>query len=146
DHPEFYIKNEEGNFISPYDWEDVIQIDHKNAEQQKTMIDCMQFWIRECDIDGFRCDMAHLTPLDFWKKARIELDQVKPLFWLAETEHPEYHEVFDASYTWEFLHKMEEYAQGRTDMEGLEEVLMKYEKNFSVNAIRMFFTSNHDEN
>lgn len=145
-HPEFYRKNEEGNFVSPYDWEDVIQIDHTNVLQQETMIDCMQFWIEACDIDGFRCDMAHLSPLDFWKKARIKLDPVKPLFWLAETEHPEYHAIFDASYTWEFLHKMEKYGQDKTDMEGLEEVLMKYEKNFPTNAIRMFFTSNHDEN
>ena len=51
-HPEFYIRNENGNFVSPYDWEDVIQIDHKNIEQQKAMIDCMKFWIGESGPSG----------------------------------------------------------------------------------------------
>ena len=155
EHPEFYLQDAEarlndevgqGNFVSPYDWKDVIQIDHSNTAQQEAMIDAMKFWVEECDIDGFRCDMAHLTPLDFWRKARTELDAVKPLFWLAETEHSSYHEVFDASYTWEFLHKMEEYGRGGTNIEGLDKVLQKYKTDFLFNAIRMFFTSNHDEN
>ena len=50
------------------------------------MISAMEFWVKECDIDGFRCDMAHLVPLDFWRDARMQLDKIKPLFWLAETE------------------------------------------------------------
>ena len=146
EHPEFYVKDSHGNFQSPYDWNDVIQIDHNNLAQQEAMMDAMKFWIRECGIDGFRCDMAHLTPLDFWRKARIKLGAIKPLFWLAETEEFKYHEVFDASYTWKFLHKMEEYAKGKTTLNELEEVLKEYETDFPVNAIRMFFTSNHDEN
>jgi glycosidase len=145
-HSEFYEKDSGGNFHSPFDWEDVAQLDHKNAGQQAAMIDAMKYWVNECDIDGFRCDMAHLVPISFWKKARTELDQLKPLFWLAETEEPTYHEVFDASFTWEFLHKMEEYARGGTTIKGLDEVLNKYETGFPGHAIRMFFTSNHDEN
>jgi glycosidase len=146
EHLDFYEKDSSGNFHPPFDWEDVIQIDHKSIAEQAAMIDAMKFWVKECDIDGFRCDMAHLIPLAFWKRARTELDQVKPLFWLAETEEPTYHEMFDASYTWEFLHKMEEYARGGTRINGLDELLHKYETAFPKNAIRIFFTSNHDEN
>ena len=69
----------------------------------------MQFWVDTCDIDGFRCDMAMLVPLDFWREARMVLDRQKPLYWLAECEDVAYHAVFDTSYTWKFLHAMEDY-------------------------------------
>ena len=144
---EFFSKNEQGNFRPPYpDWEDVIHLNYYEAQLTTAMIEAMRFWIHEFDIDGFRCDMAHLVPLDFWKQARTELDKEKKLFWLAETEEPVYHEVFDASYTWEFLHKMEAYWKKETDIGGLDWVLHKYETAFSKNALHMFFTSNHDEN
>lgn len=70
----------------------------------------MKFWVTECDIDGFRCDLAFWVELDFWKEARPQLDAVKPLFWLGEfdeLEEPEYGEAFDASYTWTWMHKTE---------------------------------------
>lgn len=143
---EYYQLDGTGNFRSPYDWSDVIQINHDSAGQQEAMIDAMKFWLKECNIDGFRCDMAHLIPLSFWQKARKELDGIKNLFWLAETEDPSYHEVFDATYTWEFLHKMEAYWRGQTDAAGLDSVLYKYNDSFPPDALRAYFTSNHDEN
>lgn len=146
-HPEFYSKDQQGNFRPPYpEWEDVIHLNYENENLRAAMIEDMKFWVQEFEIDGFRCDMAHLVPLDFWYQARTELDQEKKLFWLAETEDPLYHQVFDASYTWEFLHKMEAYWRGETNISGLDEVLRKYESVFPSQAIRLFFTSNHDEN
>ncbi|MBL7745005.1 MAG: 1,4-alpha-glucan branching protein [Chitinophagaceae bacterium] len=145
--PEFFSKDENGNFRPPFpDWEDVIHLDYSNTELRKAMINAMKFWVKECDLDGFRCDMAHLVPIDFWKEARTELDAMKHLFWLAETEEVNYHEVFDASYSWELLHSMEKYWKGETGMNGLDEVLYKYSDKFPPDALRVFFTSNHDEN
>jgi len=146
-HPGFFSKNEYGDFRPPYpDWADVIHLNYENKELWLAMVNAMKFWVKNFDIDGFRCDMAHLVPLDFWEFARTELDNEKKLFWLAETEEPNYHEVFDASYTWEFLHAMESYWKRETNIHGLDAVLRRYENAFPKNAIRMFFTSNHDEN
>ena len=109
DHPEYFERDDNGNFKPPYDWTDVIQIDHSNETEQDAMIDAMKFWVTDFDIDGFRADLAHLTPLEFWKKARTAIEPLKPgLFWLAETEEINYHEVFDASFTWEWMHSTEE--------------------------------------
>jgi len=145
--PDFYSKTEEGNFKPPYpDWEDVIHLNYNQPGLRTAMIESMQYWVKEFNIDGFRCDMAHLVPLDFWNTARTELDKVKKLFWLAETEEPVFHEVFDASYTWEFLHKMEAYWKRETDIDGLYWVLTNYENRFGENSLRIYFTSNHDEN
>jgi glycosidase len=145
--PDFFSKNEHGGFRPPYpDWEDVIHLNYENKDLWSAMVDDMRFWVSNFDIDGFRCDMAHLVPLDFWKYARIELDKEKKLFWLAETENIEYHEAFDASYTWEFLHAMEAYWRREKNIAGLDMVLYKYDVAFPKTAIRMYFTSNHDEN
>jgi alpha-amylase len=145
--PGFFSKNEFGDFRPPYpDWSDVIHLNYDNKDLWWAMINDMRFWVNNFDIDGFRCDMAHLVPLDFWRYARTELDKEKRLFWLAETEEPHYHEAFDASYTWELLHKMEAYWKRESTINGLSEVLQRYNDAFPKQAMRLFFTSNHDEN
>jgi glycosidase len=146
-HPEFFRRDEHGNFTPPYpEWADVIKLNYENPEMRQAMIDAMKFWVREFDIDGYRCDMAHLVPLDFWKETRQAVDSVKPLFWLAESEEINYHQVFDASYTWEFLHTMERFWRRETNISGIDSVLSKYHDQFPPNSLRIYFTSNHDEN
>lgn len=144
--PDFFERDEKGNFKSPYDWTDVIQIDHSSVLQQDTMIDAMAYWIGECNIDGFRADLAHLTPLDFWIKARTQLDQLKPdLIWLAETEEPSYHKAFDISYTWKWMHATEDFFKTDFDINKLKVLLGEASAEFG-NELRMYYTSNHDEN
>lgn len=147
DHPDYFVRDSEGNFKPPYDWTDVIQINHTNPAQQDAMIEAMQYWVTDFDIDGFRADLAHLTPLEFWKKARARIELLKPnLFWLAESEEISYHEVFDATFTWEWMHSTESFYKGNINLNSLYDVLAKYETNFPATAYRMYFTSNHDEN
>jgi len=146
EHPDFYRRNLEGQCYDAHGWDDVIDLNYDNTELWKKMIDSMQFWLDDCDIDGFRCDMAMLVPLDFWKEARRRLDGIKKLFWLAECEEILYHEAFDASYTWKWLHKMEAYHRHEANIGGLDEVLKYYDEMFPATALRAFFTTNHDEN
>ncbi len=145
-HPEYYKENTEGQFYDANGWADVIDLNFDSPDLQLAMIRAMRFWVESCHIDGFRCDMAMLVPLNFWKTARTELDQIKPLFWLAECEEIAYHEVFDATYTWRWLHIMEGYWKKTTDMPGLFQVLFFYAHQFPPTALRAFFTTNHDEN
>ncbi|PWT72887.1 MAG: 1,4-alpha-glucan branching protein [Bacteroidetes bacterium] len=146
EHPEYYRKNADGNFFDANGWEDVIDLNYYNHALRKAMIESMRFWIDTCDIDGFRCDMAMLVPLDFWREARMELETQKKLFWFAECELPMYGEVFDASYTWKFLHAMEAYYRNEVNLASLLSILQEYEQNFAPGFIRVFFTTNHDEN
>jgi glycosidase len=76
----------------------------------------------------------------------VALDAVKPLFWLGECEEVEYHEVFDATYTWKLLHKMEEVWRKESELNGLDEVLGQYATQFPADGLRVYFTTNHDEN
>jgi glycosidase len=146
-HPEFFSKNEHGGFRSPFpDWSDVIHLNYDNTALWDAMINDMLYWVKEFDIDGFRCDMAHLVRLEFWIEARKRIDAIKPLFWLAETEDVNYHQAFDASYTWEWMHKTCDFMKGHTDLHGLFDQLVRYNTLFPPEAIRLYFTSNHDEN
>ncbi len=146
EHPEFYRRNIDNEFYDAHGWADVIDLNYDSPELRSTMIRAMQFWVDACGIDGFRCDMAMLVPLEFWREARTTLDGIKPLFWLAECEDIMYHEVFDVSYTWKWLHIMESYWKKQTDMQGLSQVLYYYRHQFPPTALRAYFTSNHDEN
>lgn len=147
DHPDFFERDETGHFKAPFDWEDVIQFNHQNPLQQQYMIDAMKYWITDFDIDGFRADLAHLTPLPFWINARQQTSVIKKeLIWLAETEDIPYHVAFDISFTWQWMHASEAYCKGQKSFSDLILTLDHYKNNFPENALRMYFTSNHDEN
>ena len=145
EHPDWYLKNSKGNFAEVNGWTDVIDLDYKVNEMRAGMMEAMKFWVSNYDIDGFRCDMAHLMPLDFWKAARVACDAIKPLFWLAECEVIEYHEVFDVTYAWTWMHETEEYIHGHGSLDRVRNVLHDYSQ-YPTDAQKLFFTSNHDEN
>lgn len=146
--PNFFQKDQLGNFFSPFDWSDVIQIDHDNPEAHRAMCDAMCFWVREFDIDGFRADMAHLTPLSFWRRVKIKAETIKSsLIWLAETDNKEYYEVFDMVYTWRWMHETETFFKNpHRRASELLEILKRQEMELSPEGLGLFYTSNHDEN
>jgi glycosidase len=146
-HKDWYTLDSMGN-VQPTigtDWWDVADLNYDNQAMRKEMIASMKYWVQECNIDGFRCDVAGWVPMDFWLQARKELETVKPLFMLAESEGADQHQAFDMTYGWEFHHIMNKIAQGKAKP---SEILTYKEKDkeYSKNAIRMYFTSNHDEN
>lgn len=144
--PGYYKKNEAGKFYDTNGWQDVIDLNFYDQAMRRAMTDAMRFWVQECDIDGFRCDMAHLVPLDFWRKARTELDAIKPLFWLAETEDSAYLDVFDSWYTWRWMAATEKYFRQEKTMADLLHILDVYLTCYPANAQGAYFTANHDEN
>jgi alpha-amylase len=149
EHPEYYLKDTSTkDFKIASGMDDIIELDFSNPALVTAMISAMKFWVTECDIDGFRCDLAFWVELPFWKKARQELDAVKPLFWLGEfdeLENPTYGEAFDASYTWTWMHKTKEFYEKKLPVDSLYKVLARYD-DLGDRTMRSWFTTNHDEN
>ncbi len=145
EHPNWYVKDAQGGFMEANGWKDVIDLDYRQIAMRQTMIKAMQYWVRECGIDGFRCDMAHLVPLDFWIEARKQCDAIKPLFWLAECDEPSYHQAFDISYAWNWMHATEKHAKGEATLNHIQNTLHSYSR-YPFNGTKLYFTSNHDEN
>ncbi|HPA22586.1 MAG: alpha-glucosidase C-terminal domain-containing protein [Ferruginibacter sp.] len=150
EHPDFYEKDSAtGTFKIASGMDDIIELDYKNPQLRKAMIDAMLYWIKEADIDGFRCDLATWVELDFWQEAKPELEKTKKLFWLGEfdaLENPEYLQVFDAAYCWTWMHKTEDFYKGKTDLATLKELLNRYDSACGNNKMTLWFTTNHDEN
>jgi alpha-amylase len=149
EHPEYYlVDSATKDFQIASGMDDIIELDFSKPELRRAMIDAMKFWVTQCDIDGFRADLAFWVELDFWKEARAELEPVKPLFWLGEydeLDNPDYAEVFDASYTWRWMHRAKDFYQNKLPLDSLLSVLNLYDK-IGDGSMRAWFTTNHDEN
>ncbi len=148
EHPDWYNHDSAGNIIAPYDWTDVADLNYDNPEMRKAMIEAMKWWLKETNIDGFRCDVAMLVPVDFWNDARKELESVNPdIFMLAEAEEPPLQEkAFDMYYGWKVHHLTKDIAHGEKNPEDLIHLLEQQKQEFPEYTYRMNFTSNHDEN
>ncbi|MEQ1641824.1 MAG: alpha-amylase family glycosyl hydrolase [Pyrinomonadaceae bacterium] len=146
--PEFYLKNDKGEIVPPVaDWADVAGLDYSKPAVRKYMIENLKSWIRDYDLDGFRCDVALFIPTDFWEQARAEVDKIKPnTIWLAEAEKPDLLvKAFDLDYSWEFHHAMDRAIHGAAPASGVRKVWEAQQAVFPKSAIRMRFSDNHDE-
>lgn len=148
EHKDFYNLDSLGQPAIPAgtDWDDVADFNYDNPQMRLAMIEAMKFWVVNTDIDGFRCDVAGMVPIDFWVDCRKELEKIKPLFMLAEDDNPEIHKAFDASYNWKIYHILNGIAQGKNTV---QDIIAQYDtltQKFPEDAILMNFTSNHDEN
>jgi alpha-amylase len=146
-HPDFYHKDSTGKVVSAFDWTDTRDLDFNNRELRDSMIAAMKFWLDETGIDGFRCDVAGEVPTDFWKECITSLKSEKNILMLAEGDKPELHTAgFDVTYYWEMFHMMKNIAAGKNNALAIDSVLMKEDSSFSPGSVRLYFTSNHDEN
>jgi glycosidase len=155
DHPEWYAKDTAGNIVTPWDWTDVAKLNFENKELRKAMIESMEYWIKEADIDGFRCDVAFMVPADFWKEARAKLEKTKPVFMLAEMEAQTeiskdfkayYENAFNANYAWAFHGTAHEVAKGKKSVADFMKYLDENYKQIPQDVFKMHFITNHDEN
>ncbi|MCP2039355.1 alpha-amylase family glycosyl hydrolase [Chryseobacterium sp. HSC-36S06] len=149
-HPEWYTKSREGKFQStPWrDYDDIIDFDYSQPGLRKYMTEALKFWVKEYDIDGYRCDVASFVPIDFWENARKELDEIKPVFMLAEAKDKELHrKAFDATYNWTLWNILHQIAINNKSVKTLGEAyIAEHVSIFPKEGIRMNFIDNHDKN
>jgi glycosidase len=146
--PAFYTKNDKGEIIPPVpDWADVADLNYDNPELRKYMIDMLKFWIRDYDLDGFRCDVAGFVPTDFWEEARREVDKIKAdTIWLAEWESPDLLvKAFDLDYSWENHSALMNTIFGNVPASEIRKVWEAQHSKFPKGTLRMRFSDNHDE-
>jgi glycosidase len=152
------------------DWSDVIDLDYGSSPQLwMELMSILVLW-REMGVDGFRCDVASLVPVDFWKQARQRVNQYDPgtrkdkypLLWLAESVHPKFlkqirdsgfgawsepelHSVFDLSYDYDGWERMEEVWAGWRPARDYFEYLYIQETLYPRGARKLRFLENHDQ-
>lgn len=148
-HPEYYTKNEKGEITHTVgtDWTDVADLNYDNKEMRTEMLENMKYWLKEADVDGFRCDVAGMVPLDFWQHSIAELKKIKPVFMLAEGWEPNLLEnAFDMGYGWDTYHRMNAIAQGKETIKNWDDRMTQIDTLYKKDDILMNFITNHDEN
>ena len=157
--PDYYTKNENGEITDPinpstgesWGWTDVADLNFDNMEMQNEMIEAMEYWVKEHEIDGYRLDAAHSCPASFWKKSIERLKKIKNVLMLAESDG--YHtggfeliELFDMSYNWSGHHVLNRIYKKENNSEDLKININRNLNDYSSKHVLMNFTSNHDEN
>ena len=156
EHPEYYTKNAKGEIIDPinpetgksWGWSDVADLNYDNQGLRAAMTADMLHWIKNENIDGFRCDVAGNVPLDYWQQAIPQLRKEKNIFMLAEAWEPELLKegLFDMAYGWEAHHTMNRIAQGKNTVKDWDKFMSENDIKYSSDDILMNFVDNHDEN
>jgi 1,4-alpha-glucan branching enzyme len=148
-HPDYYTQDDKGNIISPKgtDWTDVADLNYDNKSMRAEMIEDMSYWLKDVDVDGFRCDVAGSVPVDFWNNATKQLRKIKPIFMLAEAWEPKLlKNAFDMDYGWDTHHIMNEIAQGKKNVKAWDKRRSQLDTIYQKDDFMMNFITNHDEN
>ena len=144
----FHTVNQSGAIVHPpgTNWTDVADLNFDNRIMRDSMIACMKWWIKACDIDGFRCDYADGVPADFWRDAIITLDSVKSsLLFLAEgTRGDHFASGFDLIFSWNYYSTLKSVYEGGSAMSLISTHASEY-NSVPKGKHRLRFTTNHDE-
>ncbi|WP_027340516.1 alpha-amylase family glycosyl hydrolase [Halonatronum saccharophilum] len=163
EHPEWFYRTKDGETGNKVgDWYDIIDLDYDNKELWDYQIDALKYWVKE-GVDGFRCDVASLLPLDFWQRARKEVAQVKEdVIWLAESVEPDFiralrregfialsdsqtYDAFDATYDYDVFQYFKKYKEGKISLGQYLEKVRSQEYIYPDNYVKMRYIENHDQ-
>ncbi len=144
----FYKRNAQGQVVPPNpDWNDVAGLDYSNPKVREYMAGVYEYWLREFDLDGFRCDVAFGQPAEFWSDLRPRLDAIKPgIVMLAESNVPELLEkAFDLDYAWPFHSALTNVFENGAPADTLRANWREQRERYPAGAMEMRFSDNHDE-
>lgn len=130
------------------DWTDVAELNYNNPDMRAAMIEAMKYWVKDFNIDGYRCDVAGNVPNDFWQSAIKQLRTIKPVFMLAEANNNKelLQTGFNADYGWEMLTVMNRIGLELADSYDIEQAMANQADNYPAGKYPMQFITNHDEN
>lgn len=161
-HPEWFYHKPDGSFGNRVgDWTDIIDLDYSNEELWDYQIETLKMWAEL--VDGFRCDVAPLIPIEFWERARREVEEVRPgAIWLSESVEPgfitymrsqgltalsdsEIYRAFDLSYDYDCYEAFKNYFYGGGSLQAYADAINRQEYTFPGNYVKLRFLENHDQ-
>lgn len=162
EHPEFFYHRPDGtpgNHVG--DWTDIIDLDYNVPELWDYQIETLKYWATM--VDGFRCDVASFVPVEFWKRARAEVEKIRPgCLWLAESVHRSFnaycrrrgmyvardidaYEAFDMEYEYDIREALDRYLKGEGTLSNYIDLLNFQEFAYPENYNKLRFLENHDQ-
>lgn len=147
---QWYIDNKDTWYTTPVgdekNWNDVKPLNYNNQDVRAAMTDALVYWIKEADIDGYRCDYAHGVPDDYWQSAITAMRAEKPgIFMLAETSRTElYAAGFDWLYSWSYLGAIQKLYSGSRTIASLLSTSRSEYNSTPAGKERLRYTTTHD--
>ena len=160
-HPEWFYHKPDGSFGNHVgDWSDVIDLDFDQRPLWDELIDTLCQWA--AIVDGFRCDVAPMVPVQFWKEARAAVEKVRPgCIWLAESVETEFvrynrqqgvlchsdaemYEAFDICYDYDVYGDFLRYLKGEQPLEAYVSALLRQEGIYPADYVKLRYLENHD--
>lgn len=163
EHPEWFYHKEDGSFCNRVgDWWDIIDFNfNSNIELEKELINVLCYWAK-VGVDGFRCDVAPLLPLSFWKNARKKVEEINPnMLMVSESVHlgfikylrdlgydacsdSEVLQVFDILYDYDIYDDLINYFKNVSPLQKWVDLLYRQEATYPKNYIKYRYLENHD--
>jgi glycosidase len=143
EHPDF-VQWEDGQVkITSYHFP---LINFESETLREYLIQNMEYWVREFEVDGYRCDVSNGAPLEFWEAARARIEQIAPeVIMLAEGNRIEDQlKAFDMSYCFRAafgIHKV--FFQSRP-ASTLREISKEMKEEYPRNTRFIRYIENHD--
>ncbi|MCI9155812.1 MAG: alpha-amylase [Lawsonibacter sp.] len=160
-HPEWFYHKADGSLGNHVgDWTDIVDLDYSNPGLWNYQIETLKYWASM--VDGFRCDVASLVPLEFWLQARAEVETVRPgCIWLAESVEPEFirlarsqgitalsdseiFQAFDISYEYDLYPDYQDYLDGKASLSRYAQAVNRQEAIYPDNYVKLRYLENHD--
>lgn len=161
-HPEYFFRKSDGSMGNHVgDWTDIVDLDYNNQDLWEYQIESLKMWAEI--VDGFRCDVAPLIPIEFWKKARKEVEKVNPdCLWLSESVEPEFitylrseglvahsdcemYQAFDMCYDYDIHKIFRNYAEGKLPLSAYTDRVNLQEAIYPANYVKLRYLENHDQ-
>lgn len=161
EHPEFYYRKPDGKMGNKTaEWTDVVDLDYNVPELWDYQVETLKMWAEI--VDGFRCDVASCVPVEFWKRAREEVEKIRPgCIWLGETVYTTFNrmnrvlgyyagtdsemfEAFDIEYDYDIRESFDQFISGKAPLSLWTELLNHQEVTYPENYIKLRCLENHD--
>ena len=162
EHPEWFYRKSDGSFGNHVgDWTDIIDLDYQNRDLWAYQIETLKQWAQI--VDGFRCDVAPLIPMEFWARAREAVETVRPgCLWLSESIEPgfitwlrgqglvahtdqEVYQVFDIAYDYDIYGTYRGVLEGKCPLADYARAVNGQESLYPENYVKLRYIENHDQ-
>ena len=149
-HKDWYTQDAQGNIITPpgTGWTDLAELNFDNADMRAAMISAMSMWVKKYGVDGFRADYAPGVPTDFWEAANAQLQAIKPLYMLAESDGRAdlLQNAFLSNYGWTLNWFMNNVKAGQLTKSDFQSQVDRLTSQYPAGTYPMTFITNHDQN
>ena len=162
EHPEYFFCDAQGRPSRHVaDWWDIVDLEYCHRGLWDYQIETLKMWAEI--VDGFRCDVASMVPVDFWCEARAAVEQVRPgCIWLAESvfrDHvygmraqggysatdSELYDAFDITYPYDVWDVYDGYFKGTHTLKDYIQLLNFQEGIYPGNYVKLRCLENHDQ-